>query len=378
LVKPPPIGVVVCRSNPIAPDPRVEKEALALVEGGYAVTIVGWDRTARLPVKEYLGVIPCHRLPIKAEFASGIHNFPALLRWQWGLLHWLISHRHSYSIVHACDFDTLIPAIICKLVWGKKIVYDIFDFYADHLRATPIWIKKVIKVLDLELIGWVDTVIITDESRYAQIEKAKVKRSEVIYNTPQDSFVSEEDWYHKRHHFGLKLAYVGLLQEERGLMTILELLAKHPNWSLDLGGFGGDEEKIIRVAQQLGNVRFYGRISYPLALHLYQEADVLFAIYDPTIENHKYASPNKVYEAMMLGKPVIVARGTNVDRIIETENCGLVVEYGNADDLEAALIELQNDPDLYRKLSRNGRIAYENKYNWTIMRRRLLDLYRMI
>jgi glycosyltransferase involved in cell wall biosynthesis len=104
-------------------------------------------------------------------------------------------------------------------------------------------------------------------------------------------------------------------------------------------------------------------------------ADLLFATYDPAIPNNRYASPNKIFEAMMLGKPVVVARATNMDHIIAREDCGLIVEYGNKQDLESALIQLDEDPHLRQRLGANARRAYEREYNWELMKLRLLALY---
>ena len=85
--------VLICRSNPIAPDPRVEKEAKALVEAGYDVEALGWDRGAILPLVEERMGIKIHRLHIKAKFGNGLGNLPALMRWQAGLMGWLIHER---------------------------------------------------------------------------------------------------------------------------------------------------------------------------------------------------------------------------------------------------------------------------------------------
>jgi glycosyltransferase involved in cell wall biosynthesis len=373
-----PWRVLICRSNPIAPDPRVEKEARTLVQAGYQVTLLGWDRSAQLPTHDLLAGIPCFRLPIQAEFARGIYNFRGLARWQWGLLAWLVSHRNEYDIIHACDFDTLFPSILCKLLWGKRIVYDIFDFYADHLRATPQAIKNILRRVDLMAIAWTDAVIIVDEARYAQIQRAKIKRYTVIYNTPEDTKQADEPPSSHQDSLGLRLAYVGLLQVERGLFEMLEVLKKHPEWTLDLAGFGGDAQRVGEIARGMHNVYIHGRVSYELALQLSRRADVLFATYDPSILNHKYASPNKIFEAMMLGKPVIVARGTNMDQIVEKAGCGLVVTYGNVDELEAALTQIQNNPELRTRLAQNARVAYEITYSWDIMRTRLVSLYKQV
>ncbi len=367
--------VLFCRSNPVAPDPRVEKAADALAAAGYDVQILCWDRSGDLPVKELVKGIPCFRMPIRARFGSGMGNFPALLRWQWALLNWLISHHAEYDLIHACDFDTVLPAILAKMLFGKIVVYDIFDFYADHLRATPGWIKRVIRVADLRAMKLVDGVIVSDEWRWEQIGIAPPKKSAVICNTPQDVRHHLETENQPDPRRTLRLVYVGLLQVERGLRDILSLLEEHPNWHLDLAGFGGDQEQILRISSTLANVTWHGRIPYQQALTLTSAADVVLALYDPAFAHHRYASPNKLFEAMMLGKPVIVAENTHIDRIVSQEKCGLVVKYGDLSALTDALGRLHGDDSLHRKLGANGRKAYESRYNWSQMRDRLLHLY---
>lgn len=367
--------ILICRSNPIAPDPRVEKIGQALAYLGYSVTLLGWDRTAALSQNERISGLGCIRLPIKADFAQGIKNFPALLRWQLGLTRWLLGNRETYDIIHACDFDTVLPSLLVGRFFGKKVVYDIFDFYADHLRATPVWVKKVIKGVDMWVMNHVDAIILADDSRWDQIAGVIPKHSAVIYNTPPDSNVFEGQ---PSSNSGFRLAYVGLLQVERGILQILKVLQKHPDWSLDLAGFGGDESLISAEANGMVNVRWYGRVPYDQSLKISREADVLFATYDPAIPNHRYSSPNKIFEAMMLGKPIIVADQTNMDRIITRNECGLVVPYGDVDSLEKALVSLQSNPQLRHQLGQNGRSAYDSTYNWSIMQERLVQLYQRV
>ncbi|MEA3351991.1 MAG: glycosyltransferase family 4 protein [Chloroflexota bacterium] len=409
------LSVVFCRSNPIAPDPRVEKAASALAEAGYGVVIVGWARSEKSSSPMWENGLRRYLLPINAQYGTGLRNFPPLLRWQWGLLLWLTRHRRSYDIIHACDFDTVLPALVCKWLFGKKVVYDIFDFYADHLRATPTWIKQIIRWVDLGVIGQVDALVLSDEARWEQIagldsphscSHARVpsplrggdnrggvhsgedlddrdwmksiavpNNNAVILNTPQDV----------RHYFarkldsatvaGLRLVYVGLLQRERGLFQILQLLEEHPSWQLDLAGFGGGQERILDQAESLSNLRWHGRVPYRKALALTAAADVVVALYDPALPNHRYASPNKLFEAMMLAKPVIVARNTNIDQIVSRQGCGVVVEYGNLPELEQAVADLQADVDVRHEMGANGRRAYERLYSWSKMKARLLRLY---
>lgn len=371
-------GVVFCRSNPIAPDPRVEKAASALAEAGYDVLLLGWDRSGRFPSSACINGLRLRRLPIQAQYGTGLRNFPPLLRWQWGLLLWLFRHHQRYDIIHACDFDTVLPALLCKWLLGKQVVYDIFDFYADHLRATPGWIKRIIRWVDLRVIEGVDALILSDEVRQEQISGANPRKSAVILNTPQDVRSQFDQKPDSVTVNTLRLVYVGLLQRERGLFQMLQLLDKHPSWRLDLAGYGGDRERILAQAESLSNLRWHGRVPYQRALALTAVADVVLALYDPALSNHRYASPNKLFEAMMLAKPVVVARNTNIDGIVSRHGCGVVVEYGNLPELEQSIITLQKDIDTRRTMGVNGRRAYELFYNWMKMKGRLLQLYAQL
>jgi glycosyltransferase involved in cell wall biosynthesis len=352
----------------------VEKIGRALIAGGHSTCAVGWDRTGSLSLEETRDGLQVYRLPIQAEFGKGMGNLPQLFRWQWGLWRWLIKHKFEYDLIHACDFDTILPALWMKKFHKKHVVYDIFDFYADHLRATPTLIKKIIRKVDLWAIGQADALILVDDARLEQVAGSKPSRLAVIYNSPEDVWEVMPAPGHPNGG-GLQLAYIGLLQVERGLREVLNILKNHPDWHLDLAGFGGDEAEILAQAEGMPNVAWHGRVSYPEAMRLSAAADVLFATYDPAIQNHKYSSPNKIFEAMMLGKPVIVAAGTNMDRIIETQDCGCVVPYGDVASLEKTMQTLADDPALLQTLGNNARKAYEAHYAWTIMQQRLLTLY---
>ena len=78
---------------------------------------------------------------------------------------------------------------------------------------------------------------------------------------------------------------------------------------------------------------------------------------------------------MMCAKPIIVNDSTSVADKVREENCGLVVPYGDYEALKEAVLTLKNNPELCKELGENGRRAYDTKYNWKIMEKRLLDLY---
>jgi glycosyltransferase involved in cell wall biosynthesis len=368
--------IFICRATPVAPDPRVEKIARSLADAGYIITILAWDMTGKYPAFECLNGVSLHRYHLQANFGRGLINLFHQIRWQWVLLGWLIKRRTTVDIIHACDFDTVLPALIVGWLWRKKVVYDIFDFYADMLRATPSIVKKIIRQIDLWVIDRVDGVILADDSRVEQITGSAPKHCAVIYNCLDDLQKPVEKKAVQEP--GMRLSYVGNLQIERGLLPLIDVLKKRPELTLDLAGFGGDEDEILSAVKGLPNVTWHGRVNYERALALNENADVLIATYDPVIPNHRYSSPNKVFEAMLLGKPIIVARHTNMDTIIEREECGLVVDYGDHAALEEALKRLIQEKDLRSRLGDNARRAFLRTYNWKEMGKRLTGLYEAL
>ena len=72
----------------------------------------------------------------------------------------------------------------------------------------------------------------------------------------------------------------------------------------------------------------------------------------------------------------LVSKGTTMTDIVEKENCGLSVDCNSVDEIRKAILMLKEDPDLCRQLGAKGRRAYEERYNWEIMEKRLLAIYQ--
>lgn len=367
------IQVVISRSIPVAPDPRVERAAQALVAAGFGVTIVAWDRGWKLPVTEERDGFRLVRLRVPAAFGQGLRNLPGLARWQAALLVWLVRNQQTYGVIHACDLDTALPGLIAARAFRKRLVFDIFDSYAHAFRVGPL--RGLVRWLESQVAARADAVIIADEIRWAQLGLARPRRLVVIYNSPPDLAAQLSAWSSEGTG-PFRVAYVGLLDRTRGLEALLTVMGRRPEWRLDLAGFGVDADWVAARARSLPNVRFHGRVDYPEALRLMAAADALVAIYDPAVPNHRFASPNKLFEAMMLSRPVVVAAGTHADHLVEAHGCGLVVPYGDDQALESALARLAADPLLREQLGAAGRRAYETHYHWDRMRERLLALYR--
>ena len=169
-----------------------------------------------------------------------------------------------------------------------------------------------------------------------------------------------------------------MLARDRGLDTLIKAVWGLVDVELIIAGFGELNNVFSKINKWKNNIRFLGRVAYNDVLKLTASSDCIVALYDPRIPNNVFASPNKLFEAMMCAKPIIVNHGTNAASIVLKEKCGLVVSYGDYKDLRNAIMKLKADPLLKEELGKNGRHAYEQKYSWKLMEAKLLRIYNSL
>lgn len=379
-------GVFIVRSNPMIPNPRAKKEAFTLNKNGFSVAVIGWDKegNSRQFDSEEFGSIYRLRTKvlnnrfIRIRHVKGLIN---IILWNLSLLKFFIKHKNEYDIIHVIDFDSILPAYLCKVFLNKKVIYDIGDFYSDMLMNISPGFRKLLRAIDVCIINKVDAVILADEQRAKQIECTKPKNLTFVYNSVPENFLQymPKDKKASKNEYEIKITYIGLLAFERGLLPMINVVKIFPNWHLILGGFGENEVKIREMCRNFKNIEVLGKVPYEEVIRIESISDILFATYDPSIPNHKFSSPNKLFEAMALGKPVIVAKNTGVDKIVEKYNVGFVVEYGNEKQLVKVLMEVAKwNEEEWKKFAEHSKKVYEENFSWKIMEKRIVELYSKI
>lgn len=87
--------------------------------------------------------------------------------------------------------------------------------------------------------------------------------------------------------------------------------------------------------------------------------------------------PNRLFEYMAVGLPVIApSYSTEVAKIVEAEQCGLLADCEDPASIAAALIRLHGDPEACRAMGRRGREAFLRRHNWEVEVQPLLDRIR--
>ncbi|TYZ26675.1 glycosyltransferase family 4 protein [Selenomonas caprae] len=369
--------IVIVRSTDIAPDPRVEKEAYSLKKAGHDVQVLGWDREENhgfefMNINAYGQMIKVTRVGIKSIYGGKMKNVFPLLKYQINICKWLWDNKDTYDAIHACDLNTGLASIIMAKLLKKKLVYDIFDYYPEAYDI-PEKLKKIVAWIEDRVIYGANAVIICTEQRIEQIKyHGDMQKLYIVHNSP----IVKNEVEEKNDGDKIKIVYVGILQRNRYIEELMDIVSKRKDIQLDIAGFGILESQVKKMADENENIFFHGKINYEKTLQLESNADIMTALYKYNKEHH-YAAPNKFYEALMLGKPVIMEKNTGVDEWISKYDVGCVIGV-NAVDLNSAIDYLINRKNEWIRMSNDLKKLYVEKFSWNIMEKRLVGLYRNI
>jgi glycosyltransferase involved in cell wall biosynthesis len=273
--------------------------------------------------------------------------------------------------------------MLMKRLLKFKLVYTIFDFYANNIQEGPLptvrkVLKKIVKAMDFRGINRCDLLILVDESRLEEIRGARVKKIIFIYNTPED-FEMLSGSHERKKNEKVIIFFAGLLMGFRGITDMAKAALNVPGVKLVLAGQLIDSGIREYLDLHPGSIQYLGWIpSYREVLKMTMSADILFRFSDPKHPKTRYESPNKLFEAMMCAKPIIVSDESAMATIVRNTECGLVVPYGDEEAIRKAVTALATCPDLRDRLGRNGRNAYNHHYSWSIMEQRLVTAYNQI
>ena len=353
------------------PDTRLRKEIDTLLDGGYEVKVIIWQRGWPFACDKRVEI---KGLRLNAPIGRGISllYFPI---WFLYLIFWLF--KTEWDVVHAVNFDTYLFALFAAKIKNKSIIYDIYDFYGDMM---PHLLRNIIIKVDKYLLPFSDVLILADEARVEQIGGNIHENIFTINNSPEkDNFDKN---YSNNDINTFKVFIGGKILKERCLDMIISAVGKLDGVELCIRGHCGETDykhQILQLGQKFDNIDMYlDGVPYEEIVKGTLSADLTIALYDPGIPNNRYASPNKLFEAMASKIPIIVNENTSMADIVLKEKCGMVIPYGDEEALIWAISRLRDDLNLQKKLGNNGRKAFENKYNWAIMENRLNSIYNQV
>ena len=404
--------------NQLWNDARVKKEALCLRDAGFNVTIVakpedgfGEDETAQdirilRPRKdsrrrEHLRekVVQVAEQPSRSGWARiltairrnrlrrTLTDWKRNLPWEYRLYRAILST--GADIVHANDLDTLLICSAAARKLGAKLVYDSHELWLESSRfltATSAMNRLRFRLTEKRLIYRADAVIAVTPSRaeamlsmYPGLKRMVVieNSSIPVANLPSGRYLRDRLDLPDSTVVAL---YQGVICPERGLeelVTAAQMLKSERIAVVIMGqdSWSGTLEEIAGKADLEGILFLEPPVLSEDLLEATVSADIGLILFQNTCLNHYYSLPNKLYEYMMAGLPVVASNFPEMSRIIDENRSGLLIDASSPGEIADAIRTLAENRPEARSMGQRGRTAVLKKYNWLEQEKKLISLY---
>ena len=356
-------------SNEVVHDPRVVSEATSLVDAGIDVTVIGWDRKGRYPSEERwkgFDIIRVRNTGLMKVLAKDLFRNPL-----WWRLARMKGRRIDFDVIHCHDLDTLWTGVKLKKEKSKPLIYDAHEVFGYMIEwDVPAPVVDYAFRLERKLAPEADGVVAANSWIGEYLEGLVDRQITVVMNC-KDPFVME---YQPPPEGPFTLFYAGSLHEKRFVREMVKVAREMDDVVLTIAGEAGLEEWLKKVLTETENVRFLGKIPQEQILPMTLNSHAVPCMFDPRDRNNQIGTPNKIFEAMATGRPVIATKGIASGELVEREGVGIAVEYSR-EAFRDGVATLKEDEALSRRLGTRGLEAAKKKYNWTNQTKKLLRLY---
>jgi glycosyltransferase involved in cell wall biosynthesis len=371
------IDIILVKSDPIINESSIRAmQIIKSLRKKYSLIALGWNRGHT--TEEFAGGEDnVHLFSIKAPYAFERYGTPRLAVYFPIFWIWIFSKLciHRPKSVHACDLATILPCYIYKVLFRRKLIFDVVDRYS--MTYVPIdrnsfykGLHSLVSSLE-EFFAKNSDVLITVSDKIFLTFRKKPNNCVTLMNCPEDGLICTP----RLETNVFKVLFTGAIRTGRGLETVSDIIKNMKDTELIVTGKNKDMKLHDKIAE-IPNIKYYGFLDRNKLLELEVSSDVMIALYDLNLQSqYEYGMANKVLEAMMCGIPII----TNISHdLVNDTKCGLIVDYENVEQIRQAIITLRGNPELRRLFGTNGRKAFLEKYNWSKMEEKLLRTYETL
>jgi glycosyltransferase involved in cell wall biosynthesis len=325
-----PKTVLMLLTNAYDPDPRVRQEAVSLIRMGYRVRLLAWDRDRKSPPSECMEGVEVERVFLSSSHGRGSTQifFYALLylRMLWRCL------QTPFDAAHCHDLDTLPLGFLVGKLKRKPVVYDAHESFPDMIEGSvhPA-IRRALVKLENFLIRRTDLLITVGEKLRQFFAQRGARHSVVVGNWKrlEEFSRTEQDNLATRSRLGIPpeafvVVCITQLLKDRKIQELFDAAAECPNVYVIVAGRGVLEGMVRDAAQANPRILFAGLISGKEIADYTCAGDVVYYGFDPQNPNARFSAPNKLYEALAAGRPLITGDFGEIAEVVRTAECGIV------------------------------------------------------
>lgn len=290
--------------------------------------------------------------------------------------------RENADLYHFHDPEMMPVGFMLKLR-GKKVIYDVHEDMPRQI-LTRHWIPRAMRgptarvVAAIEAAGaliWDGIVAVTPTIAKRFPERKRV----LVQNFPMPAELDRTEPVPYRERQPL-VVYAGRIEGVRGareMVAAMGALPDHVDARLALAGVfePASLEDELRDASGWDRVDALGWLTRPEIADLLGRARIGLVLLHP-VDNYIEAQPNKLFEYMAAGIPVVASDFPSWRAIVEGAGCGLLVDPLDPDGIARAIEWLLSHPTEAAAMGQRGREAVHRRYTWDAEGARLVDFYR--
>ena len=386
-------NILMILQSDYPPDIRLTNEIMALTGRGHNLFLLCNNKALRQK-NEFVDdalVIRINRHKTFPAPLRTLYNIPLFFNpvWLWNILFSII--KYKIDAVHVHDLPLALSAILIGKALGLPTVFDMHENYPAAIR---VWNRKgfvnrivrnpmLAEMLEAICLKLADRIIVVVEEHKALLATRGINPGKIVEvgNTVEHDYYSGiqiKQSIVEKHKDSFVLCYVGNLSPERDLETAIYALSflneKIDNLKLLLVGDGKIKTQLLELALKEGvrdSVEFAGWVDFELTPS-YVAASTVCIIPQPSNPLIDNGVPHKLYQYMVLGKPVVVSDAKALARIVSESQCGEVFKSHSPRSFADAVLRIHNSKNNYGK---NGKKAVIEKHNWANSSAALLKLY---
>jgi glycosyltransferase involved in cell wall biosynthesis len=352
-------------------DVRVfQKECRSLAAAGFEVTLIAQaSKDHTVDGVTVRGVQPRRR-----------NRFYRMTRTVWDVFRLARAEQADAYHVHAIE---LLPAALALKVLGYRVIYDVHENFPKLIRSKH-YLPEAVRGPIATATGLVEKLasmafdgIVAATPSIATRFPARKTITIHNYAMAKEFVTVEAVPYGERK---MHIAYIGALSEERGLFEMIdaiEIVNHSRPVRLVLGGPYQPVSLRAEAAKRPGwkHVDDLGWLAREEVVAVMKGSRVGLLILLP-VPNHFDSNPNKLFEYMAAGLPMITSNFAYWNQFVSDIGSGVMVDPESPEAVAGAILWMLDHPDEAAAMGSRGRAAFEERFTWEREAERLVEFYR--
>jgi len=356
--------VIVSVTNDLFSDQRVDKVCNSLTSMGFDVVLVGrcYHSSPTLAPRRY-----------KTERMHLLFKKGAKFYAEYNIRLFFYLLFHPCDVIVSNDLDTLLPSFLASKMKHKGLVYDSHEYFCGvpEIIGRP-FVQNTWRAIERFCFPKLEDVITVNQSIADIYDKEYPHRKNpvnVIRNIPtkEKPAITET-----RSSLGMPEDKKVLLLQgaginvDRGSEELVSAMKWVDGAVLFIVGSG---DAVPRLKQMVADekleekVRFVHRQPFAKLFNYTYWADIGFSLDKDTNINYRYSLPNKIFDYIKAGTPVIASNLPEIAKVISGSEVGIIIENHQPETIAAAINQLITDEELLNRLKEDTKAAAE-KYCW--------------